>query len=314
MGFDYIATFLLIILSIMLNTFVVIVLIYHWKKLKTRDFIIFSLAIADLVQSLFGLPPLITDYGRPPNEPATIQCILSALIVTVTAVTAIYHIVSLSVMFYVFLKFPFVMEKFDNPLRAFVTLVLPCWLFGLLWGLFPLLGWSSYGKKTSKGYRCGINLREYNWNVVSYNVCLCFFSCIIPVIVTALCYVGVRLIFKSLGRSAAEQNGNQSQMNRETRRQEYSIFVLGLIMFAAFTLAWTPYASLVVMTMFKYAPSQMSFDIAAVLTKTSAFNNPIIYALVYKEFRKKVSSIWSKLTSRFVVAMETNNTNIVPTV
>ena len=143
MEFDYIAIFLLMILSIVLNTFVFIVLTYHWKKLKTRDFIIFSLTIADLVQSLFGFPYLIADYGRPPNEPVTIQCILSALIVTVTAITAICYTVSLSVMFYIFLKFPFVAEKLDNPLHAFVTFVLPCWLYAMLWGLFPLLGWSS---------------------------------------------------------------------------------------------------------------------------------------------------------------------------
>ena len=298
------------ILSIVLNTFVVIVLIYHWKKLKTRDFIIFSLAIADLVQSLFGFPYLIANYGRPPNEPATIQCIISALIVTVTAITAIYHIVSLSIIFYVFLKFPFMAEKLNSPLRAFLAFVLPCWLFGLLWGLLPLLGWSSYGKETNEGYRCGLNLREYKWNVVSYNVCLCFFACILPIIVTVICYVGVRLIFKSLGRSAAERNGNQSQMNRKTRRQEYSIFVLGLIMFAAFTLAWTPYASFVVMTTFKHVPSQRQFDIAAILAKTSAFYNPIIYALAYKEFRKKVFTTWNKLTSGNVVAMETINSNV----
>ena len=212
MEFDYIAILVLVILSIVLNTFVVIVLICHWKKLKTRDFIIFSLAIADLVQSLFGLPSLITDYGRPPNEPATIQCILSAVIVTVTAVTAICHIVSLSVMFYVFLKFSFVAEKLDNPLHAFVTILLPCWLYAMLWGLLPFLCWRSYGKETNERYRCGLNLRENNWNVVSYNVCLCFFAFFLPMIVTALCYVGVRLIFKSLERSAAEQNGNQSQM------------------------------------------------------------------------------------------------------
>ena len=298
MGFDYIAIMMLIILSIILNATVVFVLAYHFKKLKSRDFILLSLAIADLIQSLFGFPYLITDYDNPLDQLATPACIFSAFTVTVTAVTAICHIVSLSVMFFLFLSYPFFAEKMESPMQVLLVFVLPCWMYGLLWGLFPLFGWSSYGKETAKGYRCGINMQEHNFNVLSYNIALLFGACVFPVLVTFICYIRVTLIIKSLGGSAAQQNGSHSTMNEETRRQEYSMFVMSLIMFAAFILAWFPYASFVLITAFKYTPTQTMFDVAAILAKTSSFYNPLIYAFAYKEFRHKVCHIWKRFTNR----------------
>ena len=298
MEFDYIAIFLLMVLSIILNSIVVFVLVFHWKTLKNRDIIVLSLAVADLVQSIFGFPYLITDYGRPPSDPATGKCIFSALIVTITAITAICHIVSLSIVFCLFLNFPFIAEKFQYPLPSFLVFVLPCWLYGLLWAVMPLLGWSSYGKETDGGYRCGVNLREHSFNVISYNLCLLFAACIIPVTITTICFFSVRSTFRNLERVAVERNGNESQLNQETRRQEFSLFVLSMIMFAAFMFAWFPYASFVIMTAFNNAPSQKLFDVAAILAKTSSFYNPIIYTFAYKEFRLKAFAIARKLTNQ----------------
>lgn len=277
-----------------MNSVVVIVLVYHWKKLKSRDIIVLSLAFADLLKAFVGYPYLLTDYERPADKAATAQCILSAFVITCASITTIAHLVMLSVSLYIALNFPYLMARLQRKVHSLVVFVLPCWLYGLLWGSMPLLGWSSYGKETTEGYRCGMNLREHNLNVVSYNVCLLLVAFAFPLIIAVLCFVNVKKKFKSLTKTASYSNGINSSMNRETRRQEHSIYVLSMIMLSAFVLAWFPYASFVVMTVFKHVPSQQLFDIAAILAKTSSFYNPIIYAFAYKQFRTKMEKIFCK--------------------
>ena len=294
MAFDYITILCLIILSILANSLVVIVLVYNWKNLKSRDMIVLSLSVADLLKAVVGYPYLLTDYGRPPGKAATPQCILSAFVITWASITTIVHLVMLSVTLYLALNFPFLMSRLQRKAYSIAVFVLPCWLYGLLWGSMPLLGWSSYGKETSEGYRCGMNLQEHTFNVVSYNVSLLLAAFALPLMIAILCFLNVTRVFKILAESAANSNGIDSSMNRETRRQERSIYVLSMIMFSAFVLAWFPYASFVIMTVFKYPPSQRLFDIAAILAKSSSFYNPIIYAFAYKQFRTKMKRVFCK--------------------
>ena len=294
MGFDYIVIMMLIILSILLNATVFFVLAYHFNKLKSRDFIVLSLAIADLIKATVGYPYLLTDYGRSSNTAATPQCTLSAFIITTASITTIAHLVMLSVTIYISLSFPYLMIRLQKKVLCFVVFVLPCWLYGLLWGLLPLLGWSSYDKETEQGYRCAMNFREHTLNVNSYNITLFVCGFVIPLLLACFFYIRVANIFRSMRRNAVVTNGLGSSMIRETRRQEYSIFVMSLIMLAAFILAWFPYASFVLMTAFKYTPTQMMFDVAAILAKTSSFYNPLIYGVVYKEFRKKANEIFRR--------------------
>ena len=144
-----------------------------------------------------------------------------------------------------------------------------------------------------------------------YNACLLFAAFVFPLIPAVFCFTNVAKNLKSLRKNAAETNGIDSPMNRETRRQEYPMYVLCLIMFAAFILAWFPYSSFVTMSMFKHAPSQRLFDIAAILAKSSSFYNPIIYAFAYKEFRRKVKNIFRRKKrqgkERFELKTETWN-------
>ena len=291
MDVEYIIILCLIVLSIILNSIVVFVLVFHWKTLKNRDIIVLSLAVADLLKAVIGYPYLLTDYGRPPREGATPQCIISAFVITWASITTIAHLVMLSLTLYIALNYPYLLARLKPKVYSLVVFVLPCWLYGLLWAVMPLLGWSSYDKETSEGYRCAMNLREHTINVVSYNVCLLLVAFAFPLVIALICFVNVTRIFKTLTETAANTNGTDSSMDRETRRQEHSIYVLNMIMFSAFVLAWFPYASFVIMTVFKHEPSQRLFDIAAILAKTSSFYNPIIYAFAYKQFRTKAKRV-----------------------
>ncbi|XP_066925539.1 rhodopsin, G0-coupled-like [Clytia hemisphaerica] len=297
MKLDFIAIVMLIILSIVFNSIVVIIFLTNWSKLYIRDIIVLSLAIADLAQSLIGYPYLLTDYSNPPEQPATPQCIVSAFIVTITAVVGIAHIVALSLKYYMALVFPFWSDKLEKTKYGSFMFLVPAWCYGLTWGIFPLFGWSKYGKETETGYRCGLNLREHSVNVLSYNICLSLAAFVFPVLISIFCYFSAAKIFRTISKSAAESNGQNSKMQKETKKKIQAMYIVNGIMLFSFLLAWTPYAILVVMTMFQYTPNQTYFDIAAILAKTSSFYNPVIYAMVYKDFRDYSKLTFQKLIS-----------------
>jgi hypothetical protein len=66
-------------------------------------------------------------------------------------------------------------------------------LLGLLWPIFPLLGWSHYsleGNLTS----CSIEWADQSFNVVSYNITI--FVCVLIIPVTIIVYCDIKLILK----------------------------------------------------------------------------------------------------------------------
>ena len=163
--------------------------------------------------------------------------------------------------------------------------ILPCWAYGFIWALFPILGWSSYGKETDTGYRCGLNFREHSSNVVSYNASLAVAAFLLPITIAVICNRRIICAYKRLYGQAASRN---SQMQRDTHEQLHKTYIISIVMFVAFALAWSPYAIIVVLNMFGVQPKQNLLDIAAITAKTSAAYNPIIYALIYKEFRNRM--------------------------
>lgn len=77
-------------------------------------------------------------------------------------------------------------------LKLTTIIIALCALFGVIWAIFPVLGWSHYsleGALTS----CSVEWNEKSFNVVSYNITIFTFVYIIPLI--AIIYSNLRLIF-----------------------------------------------------------------------------------------------------------------------
>ena len=299
MGIDYIVIILLIVSSFIVNVSVIIVLACHWKKLNGRDIIALSLGIVNLIESIVGYPYLLVDYERSPELPPSPQCIVSAFVVTATAITTISHIVMMSVEMYMTLGQPFTSNQYLQWKKMLVYYVVPCWLYGLLWAVCPLLGWSNYGKESNHGYRCSINLREWTLSSSSYNVGLLVGVFILPILVSTLTYVGTARTLKRLRQRAVLTNGTNSLIEQQTIKQQKSLFIINVCTLCLFVVAWTPYSACVVMVVvFGREPSQTVLSVAAVMAKTSALYSSLIYTIIYKRFRRRLRETWNKILLR----------------
>jgi len=290
MNVEYYFILLLIVLGVVLNSLVIVVNLYSWRCLHSKDIIVLSLAITDLLQSSFAYPYLLTDYHRSPHDEPTLQCIFSAFVATITSITSIAHFVSFSVKFCMAVDFPFWTDRHERRRFGALVFIVPCWLYGLIWAFFPLFGWSSYGKETEDGYRCGLNFREHTQNVVSYNATLVVFAFIFPISIALICNKRISNAYRRLYNQAS----SNSQLERDTKEQLYRTAFVNFVMLLSFALAWSPYATIVVFNIFGVQPKQKVLDTAAVIAKTSTTYNPVIYALCYKEFRNKIKKLVSR--------------------
>ena len=299
MEIEQIVIIVLIISSFLVNISVITVLAYHWSKLLDRDLIVLSLAILNLIESTIGYPYLLVDYKRNPVLPPSTQCVMSAFIVTATSIATISHIVMLSIEMYIKLKSASLILNQRSKQRrgcVFRHYVLPCWMYGLLWGLMPFLGWSYYGKETKHGYRCSMNLREKTINVTSYNVGLFVGAFVLPIAIVMRMYVGIAKSLDVLRKNAVITNGSRSYMEKQTRKQYERSFFFNACTMCLFVVVWAPYSACVIaMIVFGREPSQTVLTLAAVMAKTSSLYNSLIYTIVYKQFRCKLRNTWNKI-------------------
>ena len=176
-----------------------------------------------------------------------------------------------------------------------------CWIYGLFWCIFPLLGWSSYGIE-GIGISCSIKWQSSNVGNISYIVLLFIFSFAAPVVVICFAYMKIYYKVKSHNRSVIanvqhvvrrksggassfiDQGRSQVAINRERR-----IASIGFIMASAFCLAWMPYA--VVSMMSVRSPSSVSplaATISSIIAKSSTCYFPVIYGITHTSFRREI--------------------------
>lgn len=170
--------------------------------------------------------------------------------------------------------------------------VIPSWLYGIIWGTFPWIGWGAYSVESESKHRCSIDLRTQTSNVKSFNYSLLCFCYIIPIFIVIVSFVIIKKEMKKMLQFAKKATGKNSKSTRASIKSERLFtFVVG-VMLTAFIVAWTPYAICVFYFSIKGEISEVVLDVASYLGKSSGLLNPIIYVFMYKEFRSAVRRLF----------------------
>ena len=161
----------------------------RYKKLRTKTNIwILALIICDLLIVLNAFPLLIVaSFARHYilGEPG---CKWDGFIVTVLGTSSIYLLTGLSVHRYL------IMFRTNRSVRtskynAFAG-ILACFLFGVLWGVLPLIGWGSF-ELEGIGLSCAPNWRSQKLNDLSYTASMYILVLLVPVLMIGYCYIKI---------------------------------------------------------------------------------------------------------------------------
>ena len=192
--------------------------------------------------------------------------------------------------------------KIHHPMTADVThkqmlkTIVVLWIFTGLWGICPLIGWSSYGPEGT-GAACSIKWQSEDLIDTSFIICIFVLFFLFPVVSMVVSYAIIYKDLQKMAKRAKRKWSDEAQQTLEVLHATKRAGWTGFMMVASFVVVWTPYAVVSFYAAF-FKPQSISplvATIPALFAKTSILLNPIIYVIRYKRFRKGVKKLFKMI-------------------
>ena len=282
-----------VITSLLLNVLVVTVLLRKGSHIRCFDLTIISLATSDILQSAIGytvhIHSLQTDLMMKP-----MHCKVVGFTVTFLGLVSISHLVGLSIKRCLMLKYPLKGHIWSQQWTLSLYVIVPAWLYGFIWALLPLVGWSSYKTVEGLSHTCSIDFMSKSQNSVSYAYTLLVCGFMLPVIticcISYFIYSNLKLTYASIRSMRVTDNICRRRKQRDRR---YTI--MSLVLLGAFLGAWTPYASCVFVLNFHGKVNNSLLIFSSLFAKMSVLANPIILSIFMKDFRIRCKVLFMSL-------------------
>ena len=284
---------IVIVLSTTLNALVIGAFAKSYKKMTKGDIIIVSLATSDLLQSLFGYPSEVKSmFSKSDIGLAKGTCRFIGFVVSFMAYVSIAHLTYLCLERGLALRKPYMLNTMMESVYFIPCLLGGLWMYGFLWSVMPLLGWSAY-EVEQDGYRCSIDWKNKSPTSHWYIGSLFVFCFIIPVSIIVVSLVIVKLELIQMQKRANDMFGTTSAAATEIEIAQRKAFKMVLTMVTTYLLAWCPYAivSLWITISISKLPDELVMS-SAITAKASTCFNPIIYAIMYGNFRKALKDLF----------------------
>ncbi|NP_001296686.1 melanopsin-A-like [Hydra vulgaris] len=290
--------------SVVLNATVVLAIFLKRKSKGMRDIILMSLAICDGVQCTLGFPVELYGFSNL-NSPLQNEylCKANGFIVMYLALTAISHLVCLCVYRFLSIVYPLKIQKFflDSRRKA-LLFILFCWIYGFFWSVTPLLGWNEIIREKEDTHRCSINLNPEDNNKRSYLYSLMVFCYFIPLVIIIFCSLRVHFELSKMLKLCKHISGREASITKETYKLERQDFISISLIVSSFFIVWTPYTICVIFSSLRSSLPTGLLTYSALFAKSSTILNPVIYCLMYKEYRETLQSEYRKIFKSSVVA------------
>lgn len=267
-----------IILSVTLNLFIVIVVLKTSKRKRSfMDYYISSLAVCNILQAGIGY---LFEIFKEPKLDGT-YCTVLGFIIVFLALTSMMHLTGLAVVHYAIILSPIKFKSRARTCAMEMFVILPCWVYGFVWALFPIIGWNNY---VMHHQICSIDFVSQNIKDRSYIHCLITFCYAIPVIIIA---ATTTLMLLKLREANRRINNTDSTIQKKRRKLETNNAVMVLSIVSLYILAWTPYAVCVLLMTYK-GESACSFQVyLALCSKLTTLQNPVV-CICLKQYRRKI--------------------------
>ena len=259
--------------------------------LNISDLPVLSIAIADALSAAIVAPFAVAADFRATWPFGSDGCSWYACVSTIIGLGTMLHHTALAVE---------KCWKIHHPLTADVThqqmsnSIVLIWLFTGLWGIFPLICWSSYGPEGT-GASCSIKWQSHDLLDTSFITCIFVIFFLLPIVSMVASYAIIYNDLKQMEKRAKSKWNDAAQQTLEVLLARKRTVWTGFIMVASFVVVWTPYAIVSFYAAFGKRQSipPLAATIPSVFAKASLFLSPIVYVIRYKRFRKEVKKLFS---------------------
>ncbi|XP_053191110.1 B2 bradykinin receptor-like [Scomber japonicus] len=306
--------FLIAVLGILLNVFVLMVFFLHKKALTVAEIYLSSLAAVDLV--LVSCLPfwgvvIIKKFHWPFGN---LMCKLVNMGINMNVGCSIYFLVLIVIDRYMALVHPLSNDRFRRPKYAKLGCLLVLG-FGVLLGvptfIFRKTGYDNVNNITV----CYMDYPNPRNTVhVSYEGILIFLRFILPICIISYCTLK---IIKTLNNRVMQVSNNQ--------KTEHKATTLVLVVLVAFLICWVPFhLHKILDTLYRvdilegcdtFSILYIYGQIATYFAYFNSILNPILYIIVGKNFRKKVKELFKQRTiTRTTLSLTSMRTTLMRSV
>ncbi|XP_072313835.1 B2 bradykinin receptor-like [Eucyclogobius newberryi] len=285
----HIYIFIISALGILLNIFVLLVFCLHKKPCTIAEIYLSNLAASDLI--LVSCLPFwaVNIYNNFQWPFGLFLCKVVNLGIKMNAYCSIYFVVLVSIDRYIALVHAMSHGRMRRPKYAKISCLL-VWLFGLVLGspvvIFRKVEYIADYDVTA----CFIDYPDIKFELFC-DIMLTILSFIIPISIIAYCTLKI---------IQALRNKSMDRFHTEGTEKKATTLILAVL--AAFLICWVPfhlisildvlYRAKVILDCFTSNVLEFCNQIFTYLAFFNSVLNPVLYVLVGKNFRKKVSEVF----------------------
>lgn len=258
------------------------------RKLRRRtNYYIVSLAVADLLVGLLGIPcALLASIGYPKQLHA---CLFTVSLLVVLCTISIFCLVAVSVDRYWAILHPMGYSR-NVRTKTAIGIICACWVAGSIVGFLPLFGWNA-GFKDSQ--QCMFTeVMDYNFLVFLYLATI-----IIPALVMAAFYAHIyTVVVKQVKQMVTVNGAGSGSMLRvlgAARKREVKATQNLSIIVLFFMVCWIPLYTINCVQAFctSCTVPQNYLDCCIILSHLNSAGNPLLYAYHLRDFRSALKGL-----------------------
>nr|QHF16605.1 opsin [Hydra vulgaris] len=279
---------LVLIFTLTMNTLLLTFLKKRYSYINISNLFNASISVCEILQVTLGYVPdllaqldfiKVTTSGN-----GSWICIGSSLLTFIFAVVVLMHFLVLSVSRIVAIKYPvFYVTTFSKKKLSIILLIL-CYIYGIIWPVFPLFKWSKYAKDIDEK-RCSLDWRLEQKDSFSYIICVILFVFILPFISILTLLLCKKYATLANQNSSRRRRHSSVEYQKKIKELEIKYFNMCAASTILYTLAWSPYAVVGFLSVFNSSIPPMVSTSAALFAKLSASINPIVNVWYNREFR-----------------------------
>ncbi|EDO44017.1 predicted protein [Nematostella vectensis] len=265
-GYQWIVGYLsiLFVFGLVANSTVLLVFAFSKSLQNTTDVLLISLSISDWLQAVLGKPVVI--YGNVVGwwNADRALCVFYGLSTAALGFVSLLHLAALAFQRWLAITKPMTYKRI-------YPLVGTLWAWGMLWAVFPVLGWSGYELEPGET-GCAITWNDQSTTNKSYIFIIFGIFFLLPITLVIGCYAWVAKLARNIDAAASQATLRSEKENAWT----------SFVMFLGFLIAWLPYA--IVSLYSAITGERVSPEAATIpgmLAKSASCYNPLIYVFLY---------------------------------
>lgn len=232
-----------VIISLILNLIVCLVVLSKRKKINYFDILMLSMGISDIIQATTGYPVEIHSFMSE-KEIGKVACTIAGFSTTFLALVSISHFVGLSIQRSLILRNPWKARRWVTQPKISLYIIIPSWVYGLVWSGFPLFGWSAYKREQGAKHRCSVDIATNENNAQSFAICMLVFFFTIPVVIILITSTLNIIEMKRITREGEALAVDDKKL-RARKKNEAKHTAMALVLILVFLVSWAPYATCV---------------------------------------------------------------------